>query len=71
MREEEVKVDIHKEAGPLSGPKSRVSAAMLPPTRDEAREALKTLLLFSRQELVSILDKKDYAYILKLLGRLQ
>lgn len=70
MSEEEVKVDIHK-AGPMSGPKSRVSTAMLPPTRDEARDALKTLLLFSRQDSVSILDNTDYACILKLLGRLQ
>lgn len=59
MSGEEVKTNIHS------------AAPLLPPTQNEARDALKTLLLFSRQESVSILDEADHACLLNLLGRLQ
>lgn len=67
---EEVMTNIHS-AAPLPGLGPGVSTAMLPPTHNEAGDALNTLLLFSRQESVSILDEADHTCLLNLLGRLQ
>jgi hypothetical protein len=62
-------VDINK-AAPLSSLGLEVSS-VLPPTQDEAQDALKTLLLFSREESVGILDETGHACLLNLLKRLQ
>lgn len=62
-------MDINKVA-PLSGLGPEVSRA-LPPTQDEARDALKIVLLFSRKESVGVLEETDQAYLSNLLGRLQ